>query len=104
MLCPVCHVENSITAIVCSACGMALSNGSIRLKHATSDSTLPLGATLQNGQYSLAGVLGQGGFGITYRGHDSGLNRAVAIKEFFPSGCTRDSMTVLPADSSVYQA
>jgi serine/threonine protein kinase len=42
-------------------------------------------------------VLGQGGFGITYRGADVRLQRPVAIKECFPSGCVRQRTTVIPA-------
>ena len=44
---------------------------------------LPAGTIL--GKYRLDGVLGQGGFGITYRAHDTSLDRAVAIKEYLPS-------------------
>ena len=46
---------------------------------------LPTGTTLQQGRYTIQGLLGQGGFGITYVGVQSGLNRRVAIKEFFLS-------------------
>ena len=47
--------------------------------------------TLQNGKYRIVRVLGQGGFGITYEGVQTGLNRRVAIKEFFMSDyCERD--------------
>ncbi len=42
--------------------------------------------TLLQGQYSLGRVLGQGGFGITYIGLDTRLNKRVAIKEYLPSG------------------
>lgn len=35
-------------------------------------------------QYRIEKVLGQGGFGITYKGLDTRLKMAVAIKEFFP--------------------
>ena len=39
--------------------------------------------TLQGGKYRIVKTLGQGGFGITYEGIQTGLNRKVAIKEFF---------------------
>ena len=39
--------------------------------------------SLQGGKYKIEKVLGQGGFGITYLGLQTGLNRSVAIKEFF---------------------
>ena len=49
---------------------------------------------LQGGKYSIIKRLGQGGFGITYLGIQSGLERKVAIKEFFmKSLCNRDADT-----------
>ena len=38
------------------------------------------------GRYTIEGVLGQGGFGITYLGMDELHEKPVAIKEFFPQG------------------
>ena len=38
------------------------------------------------GRYTVEGVLGQGGFGITYLGMDELHKKKVAIKEFFPQG------------------
>lgn len=38
------------------------------------------------GRYTVEGVLGQGGFGITYLGMDELREKRVAIKEFFPQG------------------
>ena len=58
---------------------------------------LPKGVRLNNGNYAVGEVLGQGGFGITYKGGDLNLRRYVAIKEFFPQGCARQDSTVQPA-------
>jgi serine/threonine protein kinase len=46
--------------------------------------------------YRLERVLGQGGFGITYLATDLKLGRSVAVKEFFPSGATRQGTHVKP--------
>lgn len=65
---------------------------------------LKIGTTLERGKYRIDGVLGQGGFGITYLGEQIYLGRKVAIKEFFMDGlCVRDGNTqtvTAPADSS----
>ena len=55
------------------------------------------GACLASGEYRIKQPLGQGGFGITYQGVDTRLNRAVAVKEFFPEGCWREGTTVVSA-------
>ena len=55
---------------------------------------LNVGSYLQNGKYRIIGVLGRGGFGITYLAVQSGLERKVAIKEFFMKEfCNRDDST-----------
>lgn len=60
---------------------------------------------IPNGQmlsdYRIEGVLGQGGFGITYLATDTMLNRRVAIKEFYPRlFAVRDgTLTIRPAGS-----
>ncbi|MGM9696137.1 MAG: protein kinase, partial [Alloprevotella sp.] len=57
-------------------------------------STLQPGSTLQNGKYEIQRVLGQGGFGVTYLALQQGLNRIVAIKEFFMENfCVRNADT-----------
>jgi serine/threonine protein kinase len=50
------------------------------------------------GRYEIVSVLGQGGFGITYRARDIQLDREVAIKEYLPSALAfrQDGITVLP--------
>ena len=55
------------------------------------------GSCLANGEYRINEPIGQGGFGITYQGIDTRLNRAVAVKEFFPEGCWRSGSTVVTA-------
>lgn len=48
-------------------------------------------------QYRIDGVLGQGGFGITYLAYDTELQRQVAIKECFPRDfVSREGTTVAP--------
>ena len=57
---------------------------------------LPAGRMI--GRYEVVSVLGQGGFGITYRARDSQLGREVAIKEYLPLALAvrQDGTTVLP--------
>lgn len=50
---------------------------------------LPAGATLADERYRIDGVLGRGGFGITYAATDLRLERPVAVKELFPEGARR---------------
>lgn len=44
------------------------------------------GMQLSGGKYTIEKKIGEGGFSITYRAMQSGLNRAVCIKEYFPAG------------------
>src|SRR5713226_5860704 len=54
------------------------------------------------GRYEVVSVLGQGGFGITYRARDSQLGREVAIKEYLPAALAvrQDGTTVVPRSTS----
>ena len=92
--CPVCSSSVPDTARACPVCGAPI---------ATSDTpqdpdligVLSSGTQLNQGSYSVGRVLGRGGFGITYLGADLRLKRAVAIKEFFPAGSTRQGTRVI---------
>ncbi len=61
-------------------------------------SALPIGTVLAD-DYRIEGILGQGGFGITYLGIETLFGRKVAIKEFYPREfAARDSgKTVRPS-------
>lgn len=58
---------------------------------------LKAGTRLRQGALAVGPVLGQGGFGITYKGGDVHLRRFVAIKEYFPQGSLRRGATVTPS-------
>ena len=55
------------------------------------------------GRYEIVSILGQGGFGITYRANDIQLHREVAIKEYLPSALAvrQDGSTVLPRSTKM---
>ena len=65
---------------------------------------LKIGTLLKGGTYRIERILGQGGFGITYLAFQSGLNRKVALKEFFmKEHCNREgdtSMVTVPSYGS----
>ena len=67
-------------------------------------SALPRGTRLHGGAYALGPVLGQGGFGITYKGGDLSLKRYVAIKEYFPPGALRHNGAVVANDAEKLRA
>ncbi len=65
-ICPVCHRSN---------------DGAVAPHH------LRPGTVLSR-KYLVGCAIGEGGFGITYIGRDTTLDVRVAIKEFYPSGCS----------------
>ena len=55
---------------------------------------LASGTKLNGGKYVIESMIAQGGFGITYKAIQRGLDRTVCIKEYFiDSRCTRDPQT-----------
>ena len=80
MYCPHCMAENRDGDTLCRKCGK-------NLHEQNGEHELPVGSVL-SGRYYVGKTLRQGGFGITYVGMDqkAGLQKKIAIKEFFPSG------------------
>ena len=64
---------------VCTRCRQPEQTPDMRKSNA-----LPLHYVL-HGRYHIGGVLGNGGFGITYAAWDTQTNSRVAVKEFFPN-------------------
>ncbi|MGH9246136.1 MAG: serine/threonine-protein kinase [Acidimicrobiales bacterium] len=62
-----------------------------------SDDELPSGTRLNGGRFVIVGVLGRGGFGVTYEAFDERLQRPVAVKELFPDPAQRRGRTVVPS-------
>lgn len=64
--------------------------------------------TVLQGRYLIGRALGQGGFGITYIGRDTLLNLRIAVKEYYPNGCSyrdhdvTDMVTITTMDKEVY--
>jgi len=54
------------------------------------------------GRYTLSSVLGEGGFGITYRARDEALRRDVAVKEYLPADVAvrENDTTIRPRSAS----
>ena len=85
--CPFCMSELSDNTQNCPKCGRNIND----YQHPAH--VLNQGAMLHD-RYLIGGVLGEGGFGITYIGMDTLLQYRVAIKEFFPNGMVNRNNTV----------
>lgn len=88
--CPSCFQEYESEYGMCPHCGYSVED------RALDTYCLSLGAEIAD-RYIIGGMLGLGGFGITYRAWDKKLETVVAIKEYFPSGMVNR----LPGSESV---
>ncbi len=67
------------------------------------NTVLSIGSVLDS-RYMIGGVLGKGGFGITYLAYDIKLEKRIAIKEYYPRGIASradDRATVSATDEKV---
>ena len=91
-LCEYCFYETR--DVVCPNCGYD------NRSHRNDPIALRIGSTL-NRRYLIGGVIGKGGFGITYLAYDLKLDARVAVKEYYPMGLALripGSMTVSVSD------
>lgn len=88
MLCIFCMNEIDDAGDKCPHCGQSQSV------------TIPphrlMPHTVLAGRYIVGAAKGEGGFGITYVGKDTRLDRTVAIKEYYPTGLVNRNSTVSP--------
>lgn len=95
--CPGCFQQKGIESAICSRCGYH--PDALR-----SLSLLPVQTQLE--RYVIGEKLGQGGFGITYRGFDLKLRMRVAIKEYYPSdvvGRSADRKTLVSENDDLFK-
>jgi serine/threonine protein kinase len=87
--CPYCATQNLDANKACSMCGASLEG-------AQYPTAIKPGTTLQGGKYKIEKVLGQGGFGVTYKAQNTTMGIPVVVKEFQPFGSVRVGMSVRP--------
>ena len=77
MLCSYCMNEIGQVSEKCPHCGKSTA--------VTVPPHMLVPGTVLCGRYIVGIAKGEGGFGITYIGKDTKLDRTVAVKEYFPS-------------------
>lgn len=82
-LCPACLQNNPVSATLCSYCGSIFSYNPVGSVAQISPLHLPPATLLKQNRYQLEKTLGEGGFGITYKGIDLVTYRQIAIKELW---------------------
>ena len=89
-----------MTSDRCESCGFSADN------YSPDPTILAVGSMLQN-RYRIGGIIGKGGFGITYIAFDTKLERRIAVKEFFPFGLairsTQNTSVMTTGDADVFR-
>lgn len=100
-LCPHC-MRPAEEGSLCPRCGKSLRDGN-------PEHLLPVGTVLKGNQnrYRLGAHLGQGGFGVTYIALEEETGRRTAVKEYFPTRCSRRApdgqVEAIPGQEGVYE-
>lgn len=81
-ICPNCFAHSYKNG-ECCRCGYQ-----VNFDSHTNSRILPAGTTLRH-RYCVGKVLGEGGFGITYKAYDTQRSKICAIKEYAPNGMCR---------------
>ncbi|MGN0675051.1 MAG: serine/threonine-protein kinase, partial [Oscillospiraceae bacterium] len=84
----------------CESCGFSAE------AYSPDPTVLAVGSVLQN-RYKIGGIIGKGGFGVTYIAFDTKLERRIAVKEYFPYGLalrsTEDMSVMTTGDADVFK-
>jgi len=91
--CPSCFQLNDDSEVSCISCGTPLMTNSD--SQSGNPSALKPGMLLGQGKYNIEKILGQGGFGITYKGVFLPNSVPVAIKELWPENAARMGSKVI---------
>ena len=102
IVCPKCGAELPEGSIFCTQCGEKIRAREDSAQSGYQEATILLqsgnehlqSGTVLHAKYRVNGVIGQGGFGITYDGTDLNLDMHVAIKEYFPNMMANRHVTV----------
>lgn len=99
--CPACLQDNPEGNTICSICGYEPLDINSSNSSTSTSSTYHLssGTLLKQGQYRIEKVLGEGGFGITYKGTNKQNSSLVAIKELWPEKSARQNSNIVWASS-----
>ena len=101
-VCPNCGTVVPDGSVFCTQCGEKIRAGKDSSAAGYQEATVLLqsgnehlqSGTILHAKYRVNGVIGQGGFGITYDGTDLNLDMHVAIKEYFPNMMANRQVTV----------
>ena len=93
--CPACLHDNSDDVTTCFVCGYSLADNITPDSSLSATSVLlPQGSYLKQGQYEIIGILGEGGFGITYHAKRRTDGKSVAVKELWPEKGARQGTVI----------